>query len=385
MTTQAGTLSDLVAVSGSPTTTGSYGVSASNAIAMSDLSYVRWNAFIEQRIGLDGATSSIITYGALAEDVLRIIDQAGTTGVYNVSLVQALTLQDLLRVVIPVTVAETLGLHLTQALSQGVRLAETLRLGAQFDLQAEYQTTVVARLGLSGLASRFFGALLFETLGFQDAPLFAYEAGALVQEQLGLADDHGYQLIIRADLSEDLALADDNILQAIYQQTVDETIQLSAAHVSPDGTITTWSINTRTGAVTEYRNYAFNSFAKMQHHYLGASADGLYELIGDQDDGADIIADIKSGLAQFGVTRMTSFTEAYLGLRSNGQFLLKLVTGDGKEYLYSVSAKNMRTTKVKFGKGLRSRYFSWELVSTGQDFDLDTVEFVPINSKRRVD
>jgi hypothetical protein len=36
------------------------------------------------------------------------------------------------------------------------------------------------------------------------------------------------------------------------------------------------------------------------------------------------------------------------------------------------------------GKGLRSRYFAFELVSTGQDFDLDTLEFIPLVADRRV-
>ena len=44
----------------------------------------------------------------------------------------------------------------------------------------------------------------------------------------------------------------------------------------------------------------------------------------------------------------------------------------------------MKTTKVNMGKGLRARYFAYELISTGQDFDLDSVEFVPLVAQRRV-
>ena len=44
----------------------------------------------------------------------------------------------------------------------------------------------------------------------------------------------------------------------------------------------------------------------------------------------------------------------------------------------------MKTTKVNLGKGLRARYFAFELVSTGQDFDLDTLEFIPLVAQRRV-
>jgi hypothetical protein len=49
-----------------------------------------------------------------------------------------------------------------------------------------------------------------------------------------------------------------------------------------------------------------------------------------------------------------------------------------------VSTRSMRSTKVHMGKGQRARYFSFELISTGGDFDLDTLEFVPIVVQRRV-
>ena len=59
-------------------------------------------------------------------------------------------------------------------------------------------------------------------------------------------------------------------------------------------------------------------------------------------------------------------------------------TGDGKTYTYAVVGKDMQTTKVHMGKGLRARYFAFELISTGQDFDLDDIEFMPLVAQRRV-
>ena len=79
-----------------------------------------------------------------------------------------------------------------------------------------------------------------------------------------------------------------------------------------------------------------------------------------------------------------SFKAAYLGMRGNGDVILKLDTGDGKTYTYQTVIQDMQSTKVRLGKGLRARYFSFELISTGQDFDLDTVEFIPLVAQRRV-
>jgi hypothetical protein len=39
---------------------------------------------------------------------------------------------------------------------------------------------------------------------------------------------------------------------------------------------------------------------------------------------------------------------------------------------------------VPLGKGLRARYFSFELISDGADFDMDAIEFIPLVSHRRV-
>ena len=61
-----------------------------------------------------------------------------------------------------------------------------------------------------------------------------------------------------------------------------------------------------------------------------------------------------------------------------------MFNGDGKTYTYQTVVQDMQSTKVRLGKGLRARYFAFELISTGPDFDLDTVEFLPLVAQRRV-
>jgi hypothetical protein len=149
----------------------------------------------------------------------------------------------------------------------------------------------------------------------------------------------------------------------------------------------TWAINTRTGAITEYQNFDFNSFAPMGTTFLAADGTGLWELAGALDDAAQIVADIKSGLMELGGSHFTSFKAAYLAMRiedNSRDVLLKLVTGDGIEYIYEVRPLDMRTKRVNLGKGLRSRWFSWELIVPGYDFDFSAIEFIPITTQRRV-
>ena len=96
---------------------------------------------------------------------------------------------------------------------------------------------------------------------------------------------------------------------------------------------------------------------------------------------------MRGGYLQFGGTHLSRLKAAYLAVRNttdDAVFVLKIETGDGVEYIYTVDTRNMRSTKVHMGKGQRARYFTWELVSDGQDFDLESLEFVPIALNRRV-
>ena len=149
----------------------------------------------------------------------------------------------------------------------------------------------------------------------------------------------------------------------------------------------TWAINTRTGAITQYQNFNFNSFAQMGTTVLAADGSGLWELAGALDDTTMVVADIKSGLMELGGAHFTSFKSAYLGLRivdTAADVMLTLVTGDGVEYVYAVQPRDMHTSRVNLGKGLRSRWFSWELMIPGYDFDFSSIEFIPITTQRRV-
>jgi hypothetical protein len=162
-------------------------------------------------------------------------------------------------------------------------------------------------------------------------------------------------------------------------------IEITALFVSPSGTTTTWAINTRTAAVTEYMNYDFHSFAQMGNRYIAADDEGLYELDGDTDDGDLIVSRLMGGYLQLNNKKLFGLKGVYIAMRGGGRFYLKLITGDGREYVYELRAQpNLMTTKVKIGKGINTTYLAWELVTEGQDFDLDSIEFIPMTRERRV-
>ena len=279
-----------------------------------------------------------------------------------------------------VTVAQTSSLALAIAVAQTLFLPDTVLSTLNFTL------SVLEAVRTSTAFGNFLGALIGESAiltGLAD-PLWRF--GPVAGDQITLADAAGGSLLIRVDLEDGAEFDDVNALRYIFDGTVSEGLSITAGYVSPTGNFTTWAINTRTSAVTEYQDFVFDSLAQVGRRCVAGDATGLYELNGETDAGAVIVADILSGFMQFGGSRFTALKAAYLGLSSqSGQFVLKLITGDGLTYVYGVTAQNMRTTRVNLGKGLRSRYFRFELINAdGKDFSMDAIEFIPLVSTRRI-
>ena len=61
-----------------------------------------------------------------------------------------------------------------------------------------------------------------------------------------------------------------------------------------------YSINLATSGVTHYPDYPFDNILRFKDRFFGVKADGVYELTGDTDDGAEILAAIKTFESDFG-------------------------------------------------------------------------------------
>jgi hypothetical protein len=333
---------------------------------------------------IDVSEALNVFYGMVVVERVRLALAQTANFAYQLTATDVAHIADRLYPAVPAALADGIGLELAQQAQQAITVLEGLGLQPALAPMMLYGRSIEDTIRVAGVLGRFFGGDISEGIGI--APVLSGYAskGVVLTETIGLAENVTPQLILRVTAADTVGIDADDALQLVFNGTISDGIEIAAGYVAPNGSFTTWAINTRTGATTEYSNYAFNSFAKLGDVYLGASTDGLYTLTGDDDDGADIIAQIKSGFAQWAGTKLTGFKGAYLAVRGGGDYVLKLETGDGSTYTYAVSAKDMATTKITLGKGLRARYFAFELISTGQDFDLDTLEFVPLVSERRV-
>jgi hypothetical protein len=276
------------------------------------------------------------------------------------------------------TVAQTVQCVRAIAVVEGLTLAQTPQ------ALATYLSTFAEIVALSDGVANFFGADALDGITAADAPTRVLRARPVTSDGLTLADVLGRSIVLRVTCAEQVAMSTEELLRALFSPTLRDGIEVVAGYVAPDGAFTSWAVNTRTSAATEYTNFEFNSFTRMGRRYLAARDDGLYVLDGDDDAGSSIIADIKTGAMQFAGSRFSGVKAVYLGLRGDGEFRLKIIDGEGTERVYKIIAQSARTAKVQVGKGIRTRYLSFELTSTGQDFDLDAMEVMPLLAQRRV-
>lgn len=335
-------------------------------------------------VDVQDATSFAAILARQVFEDLRVRDAAPAAITFNQALNDALRVIDALQAGSPVTLAEVLGLTDTLSVVTAATLIDRLGIARAVTPTTKFGTTVSDRVRFADALRKFFSGEAIDSISFTPTATAKPNYPKLLTDTVNIQETTSPQFVLRVIAKDTFDFTDEQTLNLLFNPELEDHVQFAAAYLDPAGGFTTWAVNTRSGATTEYSNYSFNSFAKLGNKYLAASTDGLYELNGDTDDGTDIVAAIRSGLMQLGNSKFTAFKDAYIGMRGDGNFVLRMVTGSGQTYNYNVIASSMRSTKVPLGKGLRARYFAFELISSGQDFDLDSVEFLPLVSHRRV-
>jgi hypothetical protein len=340
-------------------------------------------ALAEAGVGVSPAL--VGSYGQVILEQLRIALTEVANHNFQLGLSDEVDLDPALTVGLPATVSDAINVAPTELVEQVIQIVEGLGLEPALAASALYNKTASEQIGVAVELLRFLGVDVSDAITVAEALAGVAAKLETVSEGIALAPTLTPQLLINVTASDTIEITAEDVLNFVLTGELSDGIELSAAYLSPGDSITTWVMNTRSGAVSEYTNFAFNSFAKFGHKYLGASDAGLFELIGDDDEGGvDITSRIKSGFAQWSNSRFTMFKGAYMAVRGGGDYVLKITTMDGKSYSYGVSARDGRTTKINIGKGLRARYFAFELISDGDDYELESLEFVPIVTDRRV-
>lgn len=153
-------------------------------------------------------------------------------------------------------------------------------------------------------------------------------------------------------------------------------------------------MNTRNFAVSEYKDYAFNSYTRFNSVNLSANQNGIYELDDtDTDEGAYTIkANVKSGIVDIHNGTINRLRDSYIVYKSDGD--IRLISNADKKvtrrYLVPQQInginKNIKKRRIKFERGIRNRFFDFNIENiNGSELELELLRVFaePIISKRR--
>lgn len=335
-------------------------------------------------------TISVTALGAVRPlpvvlEQIRWTETSATKLTYTPVLSRGIAVADALRPSIPRTLTDTVAIAGALLSQHAIRVAERLNLLDPLVARMAYAQTIAQTISVYDTFNNFFGGAVSDSLVTSDSLASNYKLRLPMAESAAIGDSLQKHFVVRIISADQVAISHTQALQCLFRPTLLDHVEISAAYISPNENFLTWVVNPGTGAVTEYTNFAFNSFAAFGNTYLAAKSDGLYVLHGANDAGTSIVAQIRTALLQMNGGRLSALKGVYLGVRGNGTYQLKIIDGTGATSVYQFVVQNMETTKIRVGKGLRARYFAFELQNiNGNDFDLDTIEIVPILAGRRV-
>lgn len=160
---------------------------------------------------------------------------------------------------------------------------------------------------------------------------------------------------------------------------IKETLVLTDSATYPI-TNTGWWMNSLTTAMTHFDGLPFTSMAVIKGRVFGMGAAGLYELLGENDNGVDINASVTTGYSTLGANEKKRVVDVGINGTSTDPLTLT-VSVDGANaghYSYTVPRRDTnspRGNRVTLAKGLNSVYWKFSISNqNGGDFDIDTID-----------
>jgi hypothetical protein len=141
-------------------------------------------------------------------------------------------------------------------------------------------------------------------------------------------------------------------------------------------------------AISEYKDFPFNSFAYFNGQYLGANSNGIFVLGGNKDNAKEISASIELPPVDFGESFIKRAREAWLTYRADGQLTLVIRLDEHETWESALELVNIKSheERVKIARGIKNRFLAFGLRNeAGCDFDIESMRVLvdPIQRRNR--
>jgi hypothetical protein len=138
--------------------------------------------------------------------------------------------------------------------------------------------------------------------------------------------------------------------------------------------------------VSEYAGLSFNSMCRFNGVYLAADSNGIHALDAERDEDEAIEAELHTGITNMGTNLLKRVTDAYLGVKSDGNYEFLTFSDDNyqADYIIVDGETAPHIKKQNLARGIKSKYWGFGFRnSEGSDFELQSVRAIPQVSPRR--
>lgn len=309
------------------------------------------------------------------------------------SIVDTALLQDAIYSAIEQIVAEAAGASESVALGAALALVD---IANAVSTETSTHTTVMLVAEIIATLESFNSVAsedIADSGGLSDA--YVNRVSALVEmlEEHYLQDVsdvtvHVIQLVDDQAVGASNATFNGSLIRVLLEDMVLATVRLSIGGELYTG----WVLNTDTMAPSEYQfaDLQFNSACKHGTKYLLAADDGIYEFT--EAPGVEtVMSYIKTGKTDFGSDLKKRIVNSYMVYSASDEMVLKVTTSEYGQLVTRnyrmVPPTTSDTTDVRrfdLGRGIKSRYWQFELVGDGVDCDIDEIGMLPVVLSRRI-
>lgn len=135
------------------------------------------------------------------------------------------------------------------------------------------------------------------------------------------------------------------------------------------------AMNLANKSPTIFTNYKFNSLCAFGGKHFGATGTGIFDLdTGKTDNGTLIDWNLKTGYLDLEQKKKKKLIQSWLSYKTDGDVKVTVIQPNGESYEYILSGIEETETglRLKFGKGIRTKYLALNMESIdGSSIDLD--------------
>ena len=222
------------------------------------------------------------------------------------------------------------GMDATDAanVTTGLILTEVLTVIDTVTATGIFQHSIQDSMSLEDIVRKCFLKSVSDSFGATDISVVDFLALLKLSDSMGVTESTAPGLKINQAVSDAIEALDATSISQLLQELIQDGLNVEVV-VEIDGELyECWVVNTRNFHVSVYSGYDYNSFAIFNDTVYGCKADGIYELEGSTDDGVEFHNGIILPATRFGSEYKKRFRKAFFGV-SGDNLVMKMETETG--------------------------------------------------------